>query len=126
MTINEELIERTSELESIKLRCETIINSMDCGIIIVDQNLFIRTVNYIATIKFGIKSDVINDNSLLSLKNYISLGSLVDQVIEAMKTGNSNTCDIEWEDGKREVNVSIFPMIKEKVEGAVLIIKERG
>ena len=123
MAINEELIERTSELESIKLCCETIINSTDFGIIIVDPILSIKTVNYIATSKFGI---VIKDSSLLNLKSHISLGSLVDKVIEAIKTGSSMTCVIEWKEGKgKKVNVSISPIIGAKVEGAVLLIKER-
>jgi PAS domain-containing protein len=128
MAINEELMERISELESIKLCCETIINSMDCGIIIIRNDLSIIKTNQFAVSRLGFKSEMIEGESFLSLKDQINFGVLVDQVTEVMKTSKSVTCVIEYENGKRSksmFNVSITPMIGKKVEGAVLIVRER-
>jgi len=128
MVINEELTVRMTELESAKLICETVINSMDCGIIIINNDLSISMVSQIAVNRFGIKGELSDEKSKLSLNSNISLKNVVEQATEVMKTGKSENLVMEWENStgsKLMVNVSITPMIREKVEGIVLIIKER-
>ncbi|MDQ1317943.1 MAG: two-component system, chemotaxis family, CheB/CheR fusion protein, partial [Candidatus Poribacteria bacterium] len=128
MVINNELMNQKSELEYTKLLSETIINSMDCGIIIFGNDLSINMVNQNVVSTFGIKRELINDKSYSSLNSNESLRNLVDQATEVMKTGKPTNNITELEDSKGSklmVNVSIIPIIGEKVECVVLIRKER-
>jgi two-component system CheB/CheR fusion protein len=127
MVINKDLLDRMSELEYTKLLSETIINNMDCGIIIFGKDLSINMVNQTAVSTYGIKRELINDKPYSSLNSNKSLRNIVDQATEVIKTGKPTNNITELEDSKGSklmVNVSIIPIIGEKVE-CVVIIKER-
>jgi two-component system, chemotaxis family, CheB/CheR fusion protein len=114
MLINKELMDQKSELEYTKLISETIINSIDYGIIIFGNDLSTKMANQNVVSKYG------NNNE--------SLRNLVEQATEVMKTGKPTNNITELKDSKGSklmAKVSIIPIMGEKVEGVVLIIKER-
>ncbi|MGB9596659.1 MAG: CheR family methyltransferase [Candidatus Poribacteria bacterium] len=127
MVISEELAERISELETLKIYHNSIINKIDYGIIVIDNRMSIITANQTALDIFGVKEDVYN-KSFLTLNIHTSLSSVFERILDAIKTGKSNECILEksLSDGTCQIfEISITPVNEKKTEGVMLIIKER-
>ncbi len=84
MVISEELTDRISELETLKLYYESIINKVDYGIIVVDNKLSIITANQIALNIFEVKGDIYN-KSFLDINTRINLSPIFEHTLNATK-----------------------------------------
>ncbi|HGE69743.1 TPA: PAS domain-containing protein [Candidatus Poribacteria bacterium] len=127
MVISEELAERVSELDILKLYCESIINGIEYGIILVDNKSSIIKINQIALNMLKIKGDIYN-KSLLDLDTHIDLSPIFEHTSTVIKTGKPYNYILETSlnNGNNLIfDISIKPINEKKTEGAILIIKER-
>jgi two-component system CheB/CheR fusion protein len=124
ISVNEKLTERTAELEALKPQYETILNSVDSGIMIIDQNLVIKDLNSIAASKLGINRDIVKGKSIINLNENMLFTNLIEGITNVIKTGKAENCN-DIDEKKLMVEISINPINKERTEGVVLIIKDR-
>lgn len=126
--INKKFAEQNMEIESLKYQYEAILNIVDFGILIIDQNLVIKNANQVAANILEANHNDIKGKSLKSLNKNEALTNITQKVIEFMKMGSSLDYMVELLDadyGKRVIDVSINPIGKDKSEIFVLVIKER-
>jgi two-component system, chemotaxis family, CheB/CheR fusion protein len=66
-TINDELRERTNELNQVSSYMESILTSLDVGVVVTDRDLMVRVWNGKSLDLWGLRSDEVEGRSLLSL-----------------------------------------------------------
>lgn len=127
LVISEELAERVSELETLKLYYESIINEIEYGIIIVNDKLSIVTANQKALSILEVEGNIYS-KSFLDLDTHISLFPVFEHTLNVIKTGKSDIYILEKASNNgicQIFEISIIPINGKRTEGAILIIKER-
>ncbi|ACK68899.1 MCP methyltransferase, CheR-type with PAS/PAC sensor [Gloeothece citriformis PCC 7424] len=129
-TINDELRQRTSELNQANAFLNSILTSLQAGVVVVNGQFNILTWNEEAENMWGLRADEVQEQSILSL----DIGLPVEQLREPIRnclTGTTNSQEITLEAvnrrGKRiQCRISLNPLISHERErqGVILLMEE--
>ena len=90
-TVNAELRERTEELQRSSIFQESILASLESGVVVLDEDLTVILWNHQIANLWGVGAEEAKGKSLLSLDTGLPVASLVDPIQTAMSTGKHQT-----------------------------------
>ena len=86
-TVNAELRERTEELQRSSMFQESILASLESGVVVLDEDLTVILWNHQIANLWGVGSEEAKGKSLMSLDTGLPVASLVDPIRTALSTG---------------------------------------
>jgi two-component system CheB/CheR fusion protein len=93
-TVNGELRERTEELQRSSMFQESILASLESGVVVLDEDLTVRLWNHQIMNLWGIGAEEAKGKSFMSLDTGLPVASLVDPIRTAMSTGSHQTATL--------------------------------
>jgi two-component system CheB/CheR fusion protein len=131
-TINEELRCRSEDLNEANALMESILTSLQRGVIVVDRDVHVMIWNRMAEDLWGLRADEVRDHNLFNL----DIGLPVDQLHQPIRScliGETPSAQLRLSATDRRgrqitCDVRITPLIgaDRQVRGAILLIEERG
>ena len=94
-TVNAELRERTEELELATLFQESILASLESGVVVLDEDLTVRLWNHQIANLWGVGAEEAKGKSFMSLDTGLPVGQLVDPIRTSMSTGTHQTATLD-------------------------------
>ncbi|HEY7543914.1 MAG TPA: CheR family methyltransferase [Blastocatellia bacterium] len=130
-TINEEMRQRTVELNEVNDFLESILTSLRVGVMVVDQNMRIQVWNHRAEDLWGLRSDEVENQHVLSL----DIGLPVEQLKQPLRNclaGENDYKEVALEATNRrgraiECRIICTPLTSKVsgIRGAILLMEER-
>lgn len=131
-TINEELRQRTDELNESNSFLSSILSSLRGGVAVVDKNLNILVWNYLAEDLWGLRSDEVKGQSLLSLDIGLPMSQLRNPIRSSINDGGEMQ-ELIWDAVNRRgrsikcrVTINPFKASGGDRQGAVIMMEEMG
>ncbi len=131
-TINDELRQRTTELDQTNAFFNSILASLQAGVVLVDSQFNILSWNEEAENMWGLRFDEVKNQSLLSLDIGLPVAQLREPIRNCL-AGNSDRQEIIVEAINRrgrtiQCHLSFNPPIglKKERQGVILLIEEAG
>jgi two-component system, chemotaxis family, CheB/CheR fusion protein len=90
-TVNAELRERTGELQQSSLFQESILASLESGVVVLDKDLTVMLWNHQIANLWGIAAEEAKGKSLMSLDTGLPVANLVEPIRTSMSTGRHQT-----------------------------------
>ena len=89
-TLNQELVERTEELDQVNEFMESILNSLQAGVLVVDQQLNVQVWNRKMEDMWGLRQDEVSGLSMLNLDIGLPVERLKVPFWEALRSKDSS------------------------------------
>ena len=90
-TVNAELRERTEELQRSSMFQESILASLESGVVVLDEDLSVILWNHQIENLWGIRADEAKGKAFTSLDTGLPVASLINPIRSAMSTGSHQT-----------------------------------
>jgi two-component system CheB/CheR fusion protein len=127
--INDELRERTLELDTSNTFLHSILASVNAGVVVVDRDLEILLWNEEATELWGLRSDEVRGRSLISLDIGLPVGKLAEPLREFLKAdGGARELTVEATNRRGQpitchISLNGLEMEEESLQGVVLMME---
>jgi two-component system CheB/CheR fusion protein len=129
-TMNDELRQRSSELDKVNLFLESVLASLQSGVVVTDAQLHVQIWNRASEQLWGLSPDEVRGQDVMSL----DIGLPVDQLREPMQAILAGRSEREWQvldatdRAGRAItcHVSIMPLAQgEQVQGLIILMNAR-
>ncbi len=130
-TMNEELHERTVDLNRANAFLQSILASVDVGIVVVDDDFQIELWNHRAEDMWGLRADEVVGRSLLNLDIGLPVAELKDPILRFMKdSADGDQISLEATNRRGQkiaciINNSLHYDVDGNMQGVVLLMEER-
>jgi two-component system, chemotaxis family, CheB/CheR fusion protein len=93
-TVNAELRDRTEELQQSSIFQESILASLESGVVVLDENLTVILWNHQIANLWGVAPEEAKGKSFMSLDTGLPVAQLVDPIRMSMSTGRHQTATL--------------------------------
>lgn len=128
--INDELRDRTAEVNQVNAYVESVLNTLDASVIVVDRSVQVRVWNGLSFDMWGLRAEEVEGRNLLGLDLGFPVDSLAPAIrasLQGESTGEPIMLEALTRRGQRILcSARVAPLRgpEQLVEGAIILISE--